>query len=136
MDPNSALSAGQLAIIAVVAIVCLAIWLGGVFVAAREPRRESSAGTASLPQHPSDMDEPQRKVALSGAGFVPAQAALMRRARERWAQRLPAPGFAYRAGEAGGPGNYPRRREPPLPAMPINASRNCAKVGPVRLPPT
>lgn len=45
MYPNSALSAGQLAIIAVVAVVCLAIWITGVFVAAREPRRrDSSAG--------------------------------------------------------------------------------------------
>ena len=52
MYPNSALSAGQLALIAVVPVLCLAIWLVGVFVAARDPRRrESSAGTASLPQH-------------------------------------------------------------------------------------
>jgi hypothetical protein len=63
MYPNSALSAGQQALIAVVAAVCLAIWIGGVFVAAREPRRESSAGTASLPQHPAVTDEPQRKAA-------------------------------------------------------------------------
>jgi hypothetical protein len=69
MYPNSALSAGQLAIIAVVPVLCLAFWLIGVFVAAREPRRrDSSAGTASLPQHPAeqhpaDMDEPQRKAA-------------------------------------------------------------------------
>ena len=63
MYPNSALSAGQLALIAVVAAVCLAIWIGGVFVAAREPRRESSAGTASLPQRPAVTDEPQRRAA-------------------------------------------------------------------------
>jgi hypothetical protein len=63
MYPNSALSAGQLAIIAVVAIVCLAIWIGGVFVAAREPRRrDSGAGTAS-PQHPAITDGSQRKAA-------------------------------------------------------------------------
>ena len=55
MYPNSALSAGQLAIIAVVPVLCLAFWLIGVFVAAREPRRrDSSAGTASLPQHSAD----------------------------------------------------------------------------------
>jgi hypothetical protein len=42
----------------------LAIWIGGVFVAAREPRRRrSSAGTASTPQHPAVTDEPQRKAA-------------------------------------------------------------------------
>jgi len=64
MYPNSALSAGQLAIIAVVAIVCLAIWIGGVFVAAREPRRrDSEAGTASAPQQLAVTDEPQRKAA-------------------------------------------------------------------------
>jgi hypothetical protein len=63
MYPNSALSAGQLALIAVVAVVCLGIWLGSVFIAARPPRRESSAGTASLPQNPAVTDEPARKAA-------------------------------------------------------------------------
>jgi hypothetical protein len=64
MYPNSALSAGQLALIAVVPVLCLAIWLVGVFVAARDPRRrESSAGTASLPQHQANVEEPQRKAA-------------------------------------------------------------------------
>jgi hypothetical protein len=64
MYPNSALSAGQLAIIAVVAVVCLAIWIGGVFVAAREPRRrDSGAEAASPPQYPAVTDEPQRKAA-------------------------------------------------------------------------
>jgi hypothetical protein len=64
MYPNSALSAGQLAIIAVVAAVCLAIWIGGVFLAAREPRRrESSAGAAPLPQHPAIADKPESKAA-------------------------------------------------------------------------
>jgi hypothetical protein len=63
MYPNSALSAGQLAIIAVVAVLSLAIWLIGVFVAAREPRRESSAGTKTLPRHPANAEEAQRKAA-------------------------------------------------------------------------
>jgi hypothetical protein len=64
MYPNPALSAGQLALIAVVAVVCLAIWIGSVFIAAREPRRrESGAGTASLPEHPAATDELQRKAA-------------------------------------------------------------------------
>jgi hypothetical protein len=40
MYPNSALSAGQMAAIAVVAALCLAIWLGAVFIAAREPRHD------------------------------------------------------------------------------------------------
>jgi hypothetical protein len=64
MYPNSALSAGQLALIAIVPVVCLAIWLVGMFVAARAPRRrESSAGTTSLPQHEANVEEPQRKAA-------------------------------------------------------------------------
>jgi len=63
MYPNSALSAGQLALIAVVAVLCLAVWLASVFVAAREPRhRASSAGTASLPQTPAVTDV-ERKAA-------------------------------------------------------------------------
>jgi hypothetical protein len=63
MYPNSALSAGQLALIAIVAVACLAIWITGVFVAAREPRQQSSARTASLPQTPAATDESQRKAA-------------------------------------------------------------------------
>ena len=64
MYPNSALSAGQSALIAVVAALGLVIWIGGVFIAAREPRRrQSSAGTASAPRDPAVTDEPQRKAA-------------------------------------------------------------------------
>jgi hypothetical protein len=64
MYPNSALSAGQLAIIAVVPVLCLAIWLIGVFVAARDPRRRASnAVMTSLPQDSSGMEEPERKAA-------------------------------------------------------------------------
>jgi hypothetical protein len=64
MYPNSALSAGQLALIAVVAVLCVAFWLGSVFVAAREPRRrESSTAATSLPQRPASAEEPQRKAA-------------------------------------------------------------------------
>ncbi len=64
MYPNSALSAGQLALVAVVPVLCLAIWLIGVFIAARDPRRrESVAGTTSLPEHPAVTDESRRKAA-------------------------------------------------------------------------
>ena len=57
MYPNSALSAGQLTLIAVVAVLCLAIWLGAVFVAAREPRhREAGAATASRRSRSADME--------------------------------------------------------------------------------
>jgi len=61
MYPNSALSAGQLAAIAVVAVLTLAIWIGAVFLAAREPRqREIGAGTVTTPQHPEEAAEPRR----------------------------------------------------------------------------
>ena len=64
MYPNSALSAGQLALIAIVAALGLAIWIGGVFVAAREPRhRDSAARTTDLPQHQAAGDERQHKAA-------------------------------------------------------------------------
>jgi hypothetical protein len=67
MYPNSALSAVQLTIIAVVAVLALAIWITGVFVAAREPRRrDSGARTASTPQQPAEIEEieePVRKAA-------------------------------------------------------------------------
>ena len=41
--PNSALSAWQLATIAIVAVAALAIWLIAVYLAARDPRRRSLA---------------------------------------------------------------------------------------------
>jgi hypothetical protein len=64
MYPNPALSAGEMAIMAVVPVLCLAIWLVSVFVAAREPRRrDSGAGTASRPQLPPVTEEAQRKAA-------------------------------------------------------------------------
>ena len=46
MYPNSALSAGQLAIMAVVVAVSLAVWLILVFLAARQPRGTSAAAKA------------------------------------------------------------------------------------------
>ena len=53
-----------MAIIAVVPVLCLAIWLVSVFVAAREPRRhDHGAGTASLPQRPAITDESPGKAA-------------------------------------------------------------------------
>jgi hypothetical protein len=65
--PNSALSAGQLAIIAVVPVLSLATWLIAVFVANREPRRRDAAGTISLPQRPraqeQEREQAERKVA-------------------------------------------------------------------------
>jgi hypothetical protein len=46
MYPNSALSAGQLAIMAVVAVISLAAWLILVALAARQPRGKSAAANA------------------------------------------------------------------------------------------
>jgi membrane protein implicated in regulation of membrane protease activity len=45
--PNSALSAWQLAIMAVVAVTALAVWLTAVFLAAREPRPDHAAAASS-----------------------------------------------------------------------------------------
>lgn len=47
MYPNSALSAWQLALIAVVAVVGLAVWLAAVYLAAREPRTHAQASAAA-----------------------------------------------------------------------------------------
>ncbi len=60
MYPNSALSAGQLALVVIVPLLTLAIWLISVFVAARGPRqRDTAAGATSL-QNVSHLEEPQR----------------------------------------------------------------------------
>jgi hypothetical protein len=65
--PNSALSAGQLAIIAIVPVLLLAAWLIFVFVADREPRHRGAAGTTSLTQQPraqgQEREQPERKAA-------------------------------------------------------------------------
>ncbi len=65
--PNSALSAWQLAIIAVVPVLTLAAWLILVFAADRQPRHRAAAGTTSLPQRPPvrerEREQPERKAA-------------------------------------------------------------------------
>jgi len=66
--PNSALSVGQYAIIAVVAVLSLSAWLILVFAAGREPRhRGTTAGTTLLPQEPraqeQEPEQPERKAA-------------------------------------------------------------------------
>jgi hypothetical protein len=64
--PNSALSAWQLAIIAVVPVLALAAWLILVFAADRQPRHRRAA-TTSLPQLPPaqehEREQPERKAA-------------------------------------------------------------------------
>jgi hypothetical protein len=65
--PNSALSAGQLAIIAIVPVLALAAWLILVFAADRQPRHRGAAGTGALPQQPGaqeqERERPERKAA-------------------------------------------------------------------------
>jgi len=73
--PDSALSAGQLAIMAVVVTAALAAWLIAVFLAARQPRDTSAAvntgpreeGTAATVTQLPSGDRPSGKAAaLSG----------------------------------------------------------------------
>ena len=47
MNPNSALAAWQLAVMAVVPVAALAAWLSAIFLAAREPRGHAQAPAAS-----------------------------------------------------------------------------------------
>jgi hypothetical protein len=65
--PNSALSAGQLALIAIIPVLALAAWLILVFVADRQPRHRGAAGTGSQPQQPRaqepEREQPERKAA-------------------------------------------------------------------------
>ena len=66
--PNSALSGGQLALIAVVAVLSLSAWLILVFAADRQPRhRGTAAGTTPLPQQPraqeQEREQQERKAA-------------------------------------------------------------------------
>ena len=65
--PSSALSAGHLVIIVVIPVLALAIWLIGVFVAAREPRHSGAVGTTSLPRLSQEQEpkhtEPERRAA-------------------------------------------------------------------------
>jgi len=47
VNPNSALSAWQLAVMAAVPVAALAVWLTAIFLAAREPRGRAQAAAAS-----------------------------------------------------------------------------------------
>jgi len=51
--PHTALAAWQLALIAIVAIGGVAVWLGAVFYAAREPRSRDHAAASQAPGLPS-----------------------------------------------------------------------------------
>jgi hypothetical protein len=60
--PNSALSAVELSIMAIVVVACMAVWLIAVFLAARDPRRHH-AETAALPSAETSVQEIERKPA-------------------------------------------------------------------------
>jgi hypothetical protein len=47
MNPNSPLSAWQLAVMAVVPVAALVVWLSAIFLAARKPRGRAQAAAAS-----------------------------------------------------------------------------------------
>jgi len=65
--PNSALSAGELAIMAVVPVLALAAWLILVFAADRQPWHRTAAGATPLPRQPraqeQEPEQPERKAA-------------------------------------------------------------------------
>ena len=90
MYPNSALSAGQLAIMAVVVTAALAAWLILVFLAARQPRDTSAAvntgpredeTTAIVTQLPSGDRPSGTAAALSS--ITPQDRAYLSEARTR-----------------------------------------------------
>ena len=49
MNSHMALSAWQLAVMAVVAVAALAVWLSAVYLAARDPERHDQAAAGSAP---------------------------------------------------------------------------------------
>ena len=65
--PNSALSAWQLALIAVVPVLALAAWLILIFAADRQPRHRAARCATALPQLPPaqehEREQPERKAA-------------------------------------------------------------------------
>ena len=54
--PQTALAAWQLALIAVVALGGVAVWLGAVFYAAREPRSRDHAAASHSPAAPATTE--------------------------------------------------------------------------------
>ena len=64
-DPNSALSAWQLAIMAVVIVASLAVWLIAIYLADRDTRRHDRAGAVS----------PGKATEMASAGGTNAAAA-------------------------------------------------------------
>jgi membrane protein implicated in regulation of membrane protease activity len=76
--PNSALSAWQLALIAVVAVSALTVWLVAVFLAAREPRPDRTASASAGEAKPISVAGADRAAGI--AGPEPAREAADRQA--------------------------------------------------------
>ena len=70
MNPNSALAAWQLAIMAVVPVAALAAWLSAIFLAARDPRgrAQSSAVSLASPAAPETRSEQGVIAPVTGEG--------------------------------------------------------------------
>ena len=72
MNPDSVLSAWQLAVMAAVPVAALAIWLTAIFLAAREPRgRAQAAASAAGVAAPETGAERVEPAPVTGEG-VPA----------------------------------------------------------------
>ena len=69
--PNTVLAAWQLALIAVVAVAGIAVWLGAIYYAARDPRPSADAAAAHSPAQGAAGPLPAAD-ALPAAGPVPA----------------------------------------------------------------
>ena len=65
--PHSALAAWQLALIAFVALGGVAVWLGAVFYAAREPRSRDHAAASHSPAAPATTG-PEAATSAAGHG--------------------------------------------------------------------
>jgi transaldolase len=106
MYPDSALSAVQLTVMAVVVVVSLAAWLTLVLLAARQPRGASEAAnagpreeetSATVTQLPSGASPADKTAALSGKAAAGVRVYPALRPRERVREW---PGKRARAGEA------------------------------------
>jgi hypothetical protein len=72
--PNTVLAAWQLALIAVVAVAGIAVWLGAIYYAARDPRPSADAAASHSPAQDAVGPLPAAD-ALPAAGPVPAAGA-------------------------------------------------------------
>lgn len=62
-NPNSALPAWELTIMAIVVVACMAAWLIAIFVAAREPRTHHAEPAALPPSQPTEAEIERKSAA-------------------------------------------------------------------------